>query len=478
VGPATPSSWDLSYLVNDSHEPHFQLKLIGGVIDLISGATTRNREIIGPMSLRDPSPVLNGESNNRPKRSSFSALRHRDFRLLWIGQLISVTGSQMQLVAINWHVYLLTKSPLALGGVGLVRVLPIIVCSLVGGVVADALDRKRLMLATQAVMLISAGLLAGMTASGLSSIWPIYLLTAIASAAVAFDNPARQAMLPTLVPQKDFPNAVSLGILVFNSAMIVGPALAGLLLRIRGPALIYGLNAASFVAVIVALLLMKASGRAEAPTEAARISLGALRDGLRFVWRTPIIVQTMTLDFIATFFASATALLPIFAAEILKVGAGGLGLLAAAPGAGSIVSGLVMARFGVMRRQGKAVLISVAIFGAATVVFGLSRWFWLSLLMLGITGAADTVSTVLRQTIRQLVTPNYLRGRMTSVNMIFFMGGPQLGEFEAGAVAALIGATLSVLTGGVGCLIAVAAAGVWAKSLVRYEGDSLEGMNR
>lgn len=429
------------------------------------------------MSSPDPAAVLNEESNNRPKRSSFSALRHRDFRLLWIGQLISVTGSQMQLVAINWHVYLLTKSPLALGGVGLVRVLPIIFCSLVGGVVADALDRKRLMLATQGVMLISAGLLAWLTASGLSRVWPIYLLTAIASAAVAFDNPARQAMLPTLVPQKDFQNAVSLGILVFNSAMIVGPALAGLLLKIRGPALIYGLNAASFVAVIIALLLMSASGRVEAEAPLARMNLAALRDGLRFVWRTPIIVETMMLDFIATFFASATALLPIFAAEILKVGAGGLGLLAAAPGAGSIVSGLVLARVGVMRRQGKAVLISVAIFGAATVVFALSRWFWLSLLMLAITGAADTVSTVLRQTIRQLVTPNYLRGRMTSVNMIFFMGGPQLGEFEAGAVAALIGATLSVLTGGVGCLIAVAAAGIWAKSLVRYEGDSTEGMN-
>jgi len=430
------------------------------------------------MSLPDPSPVPTGVSNTKPKRSSFPALRHRDFRLLWMGQLISVTGSQMQLVAINWHVYLLTKSPLALGGVGLVRVLPIIVCSLVGGVVADAIDRKRLMLATQAVMLVSAALLAWMTASGLSSIWPIYLLTAIASAAVAFDNPARQAMLPTLVPQKDFQNAVSLGILVFNSAMIVGPALAGLLLKIRGPALIYGLNAASFVAVIIALLLMSASGRVEAPSEAARMNLAALREGLRFVWRTPIIVQTMMLDFIATFFASATALLPIFAAEILKVGAGGLGLLAAAPGAGSIVSGLVMARVGVMRKQGKAVLVSVAVFGAATIVFGLSQWFWLSLLMLAITGAADTVSTVLRQTIRQLVTPNYLRGRMTSVNMIFFMGGPQLGEFEAGAVAALIGATLSVVMGGVGCLIAVAAAGLWAKSLVRYEGDSPEAMNR
>jgi MFS family permease len=334
-----------------------------------------------------------------------------------------------------------------------------------------------LMFGTQAVMLISAGLLAWLTASGLTSVWPIYLLTAIASAATAFDNPARQAMLPTLVPPRDFPNAVNLGILVFNTAMIVGPAVAGLLLKIRGPALIYGLNAASFVAVVIALLLMSATRRNGAESPLARMNFAALREGLRFVWRTPIIVQTMMLDFIATFFASATALLPIYAAEILKVGASGLGFLAAAPGAGSIVSGLVMARAGVMRRQGKAVLISVAIFGVATIVFAVSRWFWLSLLMLGITGAADTVSTVLRQTIRQLVTPDYLRGRMTSVNMIFFMGGPQLGEFEAGAVAALIGATLSVLTGGVGCLLAVVAASIWAKSLLHYDGESTEAVS-
>jgi MFS family permease len=247
-----------------------------------------------------------------------------------------------------------------------------------------------------------------------------------------------------------------------------------LLLRIQGPALIYALNAASFVAVIVALILMRASGRVESDGPLSGMTFEALREGLRFVWRTPIIVQTMMLDFVATFFASATALLPIYAAEILKVGAGGLGLLAAAPGAGSIVSGLAMARAGAIRRQGKAVLISVAVFGAATVVFALSRWFWLSLVMLAITGAADTVSTVLRQTIRQLVTPDYLRGRMTSVNMVFFMGGPQLGEFEAGAVAALIGATLSVLTGGIGCLVAVAAASLWAKSLMHYEGDFAE----
>jgi MFS family permease len=424
------------------------------------------------MALRT-APDRSTRTDLQPRRAAFPALRHRDFRLLWLAQLVSVTGSQMQNVAINWHVYLLTKSPLALGLVGLVRVVPIVLCSLVGGVVADAIDRKRLMIVTQSVMLVSAAILAGFTASGLDEVWPIYLLTAIASAAVAFDNPARQALLPTLVPAEDFANAVSLGTVVFNSAMIVGPALAGLLLYSHGPALIYAVNAVSFLAVIIALLLMHASGRPESgDNPAAKLSVAAFSEGLRFVWRTPIIVQTMTLDFIATFFASATALLPIFAAEILRVGARGLGLLAAAPATGSVITGLVMARLGTFKRQGKLVVISVAIYGAATILFGLSRWFWLSLAMLAITGAADTVSTVLRQTIRQLVTPNHLRGRMTSVNMIFFMGGPQLGEMEAGAVAALIGATLSVVTGGVGCLIAAAIAGLTAKSLLQYDGQS------
>jgi MFS family permease len=414
-----------------------------------------------------PSITLN------PRRSAFPALRHRDFRLLWLAQLVSITGSQMQVVAINWHVYLLTRSPLALGLVGLVRVVPIILCSLIGGVVADAIDRKRLMVVTQGVMLASAAVLAAITASGLDEVWPIYLLTAIGSAAVAFDNPARQALLPTLVPAEVFPNAVSLGTVAFNSAMIVGPALAGLLLASHGPALIYAINAISFLAVILAVLLLHASGRPESGNQAAAgLSFAALGEGLRFVWRTPIIVQTMTLDFIATFFASATALLPIFAAEILKVGARGLGLLAAAPATGSVITALVMARLGTFKRQGKLVVISVAIYGAATVAFGLSRWFWLSLAMLTVTGAADTVSTVLRQTIRQLITPNHLRGRMTSVNMIFFMGGPQLGEMEAGTVAEIIGPTLSVVTGGIGCLIAAAVVSLTARSLLGYEGDS------
>lgn len=402
--------------------------------------------------------------------SSFAALRHRDFRLLWLGQLISGTGSQMQLVAINWHVYILTKSPLALGLVGLVRVVPIIICSLVGGVVADAVNRKRLMLVTQSAMLLSAAGLALVTATGLESVWPLYLLTALSSAAVAFDNPARQAILPALVPPQDFPNAVSLGLIVFQLSMIGGPALAGRLLGSYSPAVVYAFNAISFLAVIAALLMMRASGRAgHEEGKASGISFEALKEGLRFVWRTPIIVQTMTLDFIATFFASATALLPIFAAEILQVGARGFGILSAAPAAGAVLAAFAMARLGNVRRQGATVIVAVAVYGAATVAFGLSRVFWFSLLMLAITGAADTVSTVLRQTIRQLVTPDSLRGRMTSVNMIFFMGGPQLGELEAGAAAALLGAQLSVITGGMGCLVAASLALFYAGSLMRYE---------
>jgi MFS family permease len=178
----------------------------------------------------------------------------------------------------------------------------------------------------------------------------------------------------------------------------------------------------------------------------------------------------MTLDFVATFFASANQLLPIFAKDILKVGAQGLGFLAAAPASGAVIAGLAMARMGTVKKQGTVVILSVAIFGAATIAFGLSRVFWFSLLMMALTGAADSVSTILRHTIRQLSTPNNLRGRMTSVNMIFFMGGPQLGEVEAGTVAALIGAPLSVVTGGVGCLVAAAIAFVAARNLRRYEG--------
>ena len=402
--------------------------------------------------------------------SAFAALRHRDFRLLWLGMIVSVTGSQMQFVAINWHVYTLTKSPFALGLVGLFRGVPIILCSLAGGVVADAVDRKKLMIVTQTIMLTSAALLTANTVAGVQSVWPIYILSSFASAASAFEVPARQALMPTLVPPEDFPNAVSLGILMFHVATICGPALAGFMLAESGPAVIYGINALSFVAVMAALVLMRASGIPDLQIDRrTALSFSALKEGLKFVWHTPIIVQTMTLDFLATFFGSATLLLPIFAQERLSVGARGYGFLAAAPAIGSVLTALVMARLGTFHRQGRLVVWSVAVFGVATAAFGISKVYWFSLLMLAVVGASDTVSTVLRQTIRQLVTPNHLRGRMTSINMMFFMGGPQLGELEAGSLAALVGAPMSVVIGGLGSLSCAVIAAVRSKSLMNFE---------
>ena len=392
---------------------------------------------------------------------------------MWGGQIVSVIGSQMQMAAINWHIYLLTGSPLALGLVGACRAIPIILCSLGGGVVADVVDRRRLMMVTQSMMLLCSATLALITFRGLTKIWPILLLTAIASAAWAFDTPARQSLLPMLVPRNDFQNAVSLSMLMFQIGMVAGPPLAGFVLASHGPAFVYALNAASFLAMLTGIALMHTSGKPEKTEEdqqaVPRISWQALVEGLQFVWRTPIIVQTMTLDFFATFFASANQLLPIYAKNILVVGARGYGFLAAAPAAGAIVAGLVMARMGAIKKQGLTVIVSVALYGAATIAFGVSKVFWFSLLMLAATGAADTVSTILRQTIRQLVTPNYLRGRMTSVNMIFFMGGPQLGEVEAGTVAQLVGAPLSVVTGGVACVLAAMFTFLKAKSLRQYE---------
>src|SRR5437879_8703841 len=298
------------------------------------------------MATIDPAPAP-PDSGATERQSAFSSLRHRDFRLLWIGQIVSVTGSQMQLVAINWHIYLITHSALALGMVGAFRAVPIISCSLMGGVVADVIDRRRLMMTTQTLMLTCSATLAVVTFAGLQHVWPIFLLTAIASAAWAFDTPARQSLLPMLVPLKDFQNAVSLSMLMFQMGMIAGPPLAGFLLAGHSPALAYALNASSFVAVITGIALMRTSRTPEtSQSDAPRIGRQALMEGLRFVWRTPIIVQTMTLDFVATFFASANQLLPIYAKDILFVGARGYGFLAAAPAAGAILAGLAMARLG------------------------------------------------------------------------------------------------------------------------------------
>ena len=429
---------------------------------------------------------LNLASGTKP----YQALKHRDFRRFALSMLMSLVGSQMQNVAIDWHVWVLTRSPLALGFVGLVRVVPIVVLSLVGGLVADRRDRRRVLIVTQSAMTLVALALGAMTLLGRDTVWVIYLLTACTSAAGAFDNPSRQSLVPRLVPEKDLPGALSILLSGFQLASIGGPALTGLILagtamsstpgtsslrgHTSGLALIYFLNAASFLGVLATLFTLKASGEVARPGGAETNPLASLREGLRFVFTTPILVWTMTLDFFATFFAGSMSLLPIFADQILKAGPAGYGWLRAAPGIGALLGSVWTSVHGLPRRQGSVFLWAVAAYGATTIVFGLSRSFWLTFGALALVGLSDTISTVVRQTVRQLVTPDGLRGRMTGVNMIFFMGGPQLGELEAGFVASLfasaaLGASVAVVSGGVGTLLVAFFIGERARVVRDYD---------
>jgi len=410
----------------------------------------------------------------RPKPSPLIALSYRNFRLLWSGQLISMAGSMMQNAAILWHISLLVpdnQKGLALGAVGLVKIIPIIFFSLISGVVADALDRRKLMLITQSGMTLAAILLAIYAFSGGQALWPIYLLAAVSSAFGSFDGPARQSLVPTLVAREHLPNAISLNTIMFQTASVLGPALGGLVIGTLGVSWAYAFNAVSFLFVIGGLLLMR-DLPARIESTKSEISLRAAWEGLRYVFTAPLIRSTMLLDFFATFFASANALLPIFAQDILKVGAHGYGLLSAAPSVGAMLTSIVMVRqINHIDRRGLVMLWSVVGFGLTTIVFGFSHNFWLTFFCLALTGATDTVSMIIRNVIRQLDTPDHLRGRMTSVNMIFFMGGPQLGELEAGAVANWLGAPFSVISGGIGCLIATVWVGATTSSLRNYRRD-------
>jgi MFS family permease len=398
----------------------------------------------------------------------FAALRQRNFRLLWTGQFISFTGSQMQSVAILWQVYALTHNPLALGVVGLVRLLPIFIFGILSGVAADSLDRRKMMLVTQSGMAIVALAFAAFTFTNTMTVGLLYLLAALSSTFGAFDSPARQSLIPTLVPREDLANAFSVNSTMFQAANVLGPALGGLLIGRSGLGWVYFINAVSFLAVIFSLLAMTGiGGQIE---DRGRISFGAALEGMRFVFSHPIIRSTMLLDFIASFFASASALLPIFAADILHVGAEGYGVLFSAAAIGALTAGVTLSLLHRISRQGRVLLVAVGLFSLGTILFGISRTFWITFCALALTGASDMISTVIRNTSRQLQTPDALRGRMVSLNMIFFMGGPQLGEFEAGAVANWLGAPVSVILGGIGSLAAVIWVAATTPELRSYSG--------
>jgi MFS family permease len=381
------------------------------------------------------------------------ALQHRDFRLFWGGAVVSALGSAFTTVALLWQLFLLTNSAFQVGLIGLAQAIPLISLSLFGGLLADAVDRRRLMIVTQLVQFSISGGLALLTIAGVVSPLILYVAAALFALASALENPSRAALVPNLVPESELSNAIALNSTQRSVAAIAGPAVAGVLLAFRGPAFCYAIDALSWFAMLAALLSLRARPR---PGVGRRgVSFDALRGGIAFVRSNPVILAMMVLDFGATLFGEPDALLPIFARDILAIGATGLGILFASTSVGSLVAATGMSLVPRGKRPGQWVLLGVVVYGVAACVFALSREFWLSALMLALMGAGDTVSAVLRGTINQLVTPDHLRGRVSAVNTIFVIGGPRLGQVESGVAAALGGATFSALTGGIGALLVV-----------------------
>ncbi len=398
------------------------------------------------------------------------SLKHKKFFYLWLGQLISITGTQMQLWALFWHINQLDENPMALGGIGVARILPVIIFSLIGGALADSFDRRKVMFATQSIAAVLALTLALFTQFGQITIWHIYVITALQAVVVAFDGPSRQALIPNLLPKEDLPNAFSMTFTAFQAGAVIGPAISGFFIAGFGQEAVYFFNAISFVAVLVALLLI-----GDVPQvigeKTAGISMEAIKDGIRFILSKPIIFSTMMVDFVATFFASASTLMPIIAKDVLDVGVVEYGYLSAASAVGAVAVALVISQIKEIRKQGMVFVTAVVIFGIATIIFGITKSFIVAWLAIAVTGGADGVSTIVRNTIRQLQTPDHVRGRMTSINQIFFMGGPQLGEIEAGAVAQFFGAPFAVITGGIGCIVGTMLI-IWKWPQLReYNGD-------
>lgn len=406
--------------------------------------------------------------------SRLPALRQRDFRLLWGGQVISTIGTHMQLFAINWHVYQLLRGQayslalfswhvrlnaqvLGLGTLGAVRVLPIFLFALLGGLLADRHDRRQLILWSQLLAGICSIGLALLTFSGHVTVALLYLFTAIGVAISAFDEPAQEALFPELIPREHLANAATLYALLWQIGTIAGPALAGLLVGSTSLGTVYIINALSFLigVITVALVRHRKQPMQEAQGEPLQLNWQSIMEGLRFVWRSRLIRGTMLLDCAATFFASARTMLPFVADQLLHVGVLGYGFLATAQPIGSLLTGVILALRKSIKRQGAIFLLSVALYGLASALFGISTSFALSALLFALTGVGDSISTVIRGTIRQQWTPAELRGRMNSIQMIIAFGGPQLGELEAGVLAALIGVPITIFSGGLITLLIV-----------------------
>jgi MFS family permease len=394
-----------------------------------------------------------------------AALGHREFRLLYIGLLVSTMGSQITRAASAWLIYELTGSAFALGLAGLFAALPLIPMSLLGGALADAVERRRLLLATQALALLTVAALAALTATGLVAVWHLYAANFLITIVGVLDRPARQALVPSLVPPAHLLNAYTLMTALGQAASLVGPVLAGLALATAGPAAAFGLDALTFLAVVLALLLMDVppvvgGGR--------RISLGSIGEGLRFVRSKPIIVGLLGLDVVAMLFGYYPTLLPVFA-DLLDVGPQGFGLLTAAPAAGSLLGAGIMLLVGRLRRPGWVMLAAVAGYAVGLMGLGLSTRFPLALACGALLGFTDAISMAIRHAATQLNTPDALRGRVSSVFQISVQGGNSVGALDAGFAAALLGAGPATVVGGGLVLVAVALFGWLVRPLRTFE---------
>lgn len=380
---------------------------------------------------------------------------HRPFARFWLARVAGMMANQMLMVALGWHMYDLTRSAWDLGLVGLFQFVPALLLALPGGHVADQFHRGRIFAAASAVQGTVALVLIAGTLEGFVGRNSILALSVLLGAARAFQMPAQQAITPLLVPRSLLPRAVALSSTGMEFAFITGPALGGLIYTF-GPVQVYGVCAVLLAAAVIGALNVHYDFK----RVARALSAAELLMGLRFVWQRQVLLGAISLDLFAVLLGGATALLPMFARDILHTGAWGLGLLRAAPAMGALTMSLVITRWPLQRRVGPRLLWSVAAFGLATIAFGLSSNLWLSLLALACTGAADNISVVTRQTLTQLETPDEMRGRVAAVNAIFIGGSNQLGEFESGATAAMWGPVGSVVAGGTGAIL-VALAWRW-----------------
>jgi len=413
-------------------------------------------------------PEQVASANDSEKRDAYAALRVRDFRLFLSGHLLSVLGVQMQTTAVGWQLYEKTNSELALGMVGLVQIIPMLGLALPAGQAADRFDRRKTLMSATTLAVIAAFGLAAVSAWGGANVPLIYTCLFLSGLARAFQGPARSALMPQLVSYQTFSNAVSWNVSGFELSSMIGPALAGWLIYLLGGATPVYVFAGLGSVVYFVMLARLARRSYAAESRVSQTDLRTLVAGFRYVWNTKLLLGALSLDMFAVLLGGAVALLPVYAKDILHVGPAGFGALQAAPSLGAIITALITAHMPPFKKAGRALLWAVVGFGLATIVFGLSRNFWLSLAMLFLTGAFDNISVVVRHTLATILTPDEMRGRVSAVNGMFISASNELGRFESGAVAALFGPIFSVVSGGVGTLIVVATVALSSPQLRRF----------